>query len=100
MFREETAQWIKDMRNEGKLAALDEAALSKLADEYTIKLEDFFNDAVRKQLAPAGKVADFEKMLIYDSQYTTKFLNQTIPGYLAFKTEIFLQAKKAITGMT
>jgi hypothetical protein len=98
MFKEETTRWVDEMRAEGKLAELDDAACNKLADEYAIKLEKYFNEAVRKQLAPVGKVADFEKMLIYDSQYTTKFLNQAIPGYMGFKIDIFCQAKKAITG--
>jgi hypothetical protein len=98
MFKEETRRWIDEMRSEGKLTELDEAALDKLADEYAIKLEDYFNEAVRKQLTPVGKVADFEKMLIYDTQYTTKFLNQAIPGYVGFKIDIFRQAKKEITG--
>lgn len=100
MFKEETLQWIKDMQNAGKLSELDTAALNKLANEYAIKLEELFNDAVRIQLSPVGKVGDFEKMLIYDSQYTTKFLNQAIPGFPDFKKEIFLQAKKVITGTT
>lgn len=98
MFKEETNCWVNEMRSEGKLAEWDETALAKLVDDYAFKLEDYFNEAVRKQLAPVGKVADFEKMLIYDSQYTTKFLNQSIPGYVGFKIDIFRQAKKAITG--
>lgn len=98
MFKEETLQWIKEMQSGGQLAELDTVALNRLADEYAAKLEAYFYEAVRKQLAPFGKVSDFEKMLIYDSQYTTKFLNQSIPGYLDFKREIFLQAKKVITG--
>ena len=97
MFKEETLQWIKEMQSEGKLAQLNAADLNQLAEEYATKLEAYFYEAVRKQLAPFGKVADFEKMLIYDSQYTTKFLNQSIPGYADFKREIFLQAKKVIT---
>ena len=99
MFKEETRRWIDEMRAAGKLAELDEAALEKLADSYAVKLEAYFNNAVRKQLEPSGKAADFEKMLIYDSQYTTKFLNQSIPGYAGFKTDIFRQAKKEIAGM-
>jgi hypothetical protein len=98
MFKEETRRWVDEMHEAGKLPDLDEKALDRLADEYAVKLEDYFNDAVRKQLAPFGKVADFEKMLIYDTQYTTKFLNQAIPGYMGFKIEVFQQAKKEITG--
>ena len=45
-----------------------------------------------------GKVADFERMLIWDTQYTHKFLNQTIPGYPSFKMEIMERARKAILG--
>ena len=98
MFKEETLQWIKEMQSEGKLAQLNAADLNQLAEEYAAKLEAYFYEAVRKQLAPFGKVADFEKMMIYDTQYTTKFLNQTIPGYMGFKIEVFRQAKKEITG--
>jgi hypothetical protein len=99
MFKEETRRWVDEMWSVGRLTELDEPALNKLVDDYAIRLEDYFNEAVRRQLTPVGKVADFEKMLIYDSQYTTKFLNQSIPGYLGFKTEIFRQAKKVITGL-
>ncbi len=100
MFKEETLQWIKEMQSEGKLAELDTADMNQLTEEYAAKLEAYFYEAVRKQLAPCGKVADFEKILIYDSQYTTKFLNQAIPGYLNFKRETFLLAKKVITGLS
>ncbi|MBN1548650.1 MAG: hypothetical protein JW902_18520 [Syntrophaceae bacterium] len=98
MFKEETRRWVDEMLEAGKLSDLDEKALEQITDEYAVKLEEFFYDAVRKQLAPVGKVADFEKMLIYDTQYTTKFLNQAIPGYAGFKIDVFRQAKKKITG--
>jgi hypothetical protein len=45
-----------------------------------------------------GKDAEFERMLLYDSQYTHKYLNQTIPGYYGFRAEVFAQARKTITG--
>ncbi len=98
MFKEETSRWIKDLQDQGKLAEHDKEALGRLADAYAIKLEEYFNEAVRKQLGPTGKLADFEKMLLYDTQYTTKFLNQAIPGFPGFKEEIFRKARKEITG--
>jgi hypothetical protein len=37
-------------------------------------------------------------MLLYDSQYMNKYLNQTIPGYPGFQKNIFDTAKKNILG--
>jgi len=99
MYQETAKQWIDEMRAEGKLQDMDGDTLNRLTDEYAKKLEEKFEEAVKRQLAPAGKVADFERMLIYDSQYMNKYLNQTIPGYPAFKMEIFAQLRKEITGI-
>ncbi len=51
-----------------------------------------------RQLEPLGKAAEFERMLLYDSQYTHKYLNQTIPSYYGFRAEIFNKARKIILG--
>jgi hypothetical protein len=37
-------------------------------------------------------------MLLYDSQYTHKYLNQTIPGYYGFRAEVFEKAREKIVG--
>ena len=98
MFRETVRGWIAEMEEKGTISGLDEAARKRLADDYTVKLEEFFTEAVADQLRPAGKTADFERMMIYDSQYVHKYLNQAIPGYYGFRSEIFEKARKAITG--
>ena len=99
MYKETTRQWIAEMKAEGKLQDMDGDALNRLEDEYAKILEEKFEEAVKRQLAPSGKVAEFERMLIYDGQYMNKYLNQTIPGYPAFKMEIFAQLRKEITGI-
>jgi len=99
MYRETAKQWITEMKAMGRLQDLDENALDKLAKEYAAKLEEKFEEAIRKQLEPSGKVAEFERMMIFDGQYMNKYLNQMIPGYPAFKMEIFNQIKKEIIGI-
>lgn len=98
MFKETALGWIAEMEGAGRIGSLDEAGRSRLADDYAAKLEVFFNEAVALQLKPLGKDAEFERMLLYDSQYTHKYLNQTIPGYYGFRAEVFERARKAITG--
>ncbi|MCK9196654.1 MAG: hypothetical protein M0P16_06680 [Syntrophales bacterium] len=98
MFQETAGQWIEELDKEGKLANLDEAGRKALIRDYATRIEDFFVVEVTRQLEPMGKVADFERMLIWDTQYTNKFLNQTIPGYPSFKMEILEKARKAILG--
>jgi hypothetical protein len=98
MFKETALGWIAEMEEAGRISGLDDAGRSKLADEYAVKLEAFFNKAVENQLKPVGKDAEFERMLLYDSQYTHKYLNQTIPGYYGFRAEVFAKARKTITG--
>ncbi|MFH1081359.1 MAG: hypothetical protein V1766_14080 [Pseudomonadota bacterium] len=98
MFKETALSWIAEMEEAGRISGLDAAGRGKLADDYAAKLETFFNEAVAKQLKPVGKDAEFERMLLYDSQYTHKYLNQTIPGYYGFRAEVFAKARKTITG--
>lgn len=98
MFHETALGWIIEMEEKGTISGLDDAARKRLADDYALKLEAFFTEAVTEQLRPVGKAADFERMMIYDSQYVHKYLNQAIPGYYGFRSEIFEKARKAITG--
>ena len=98
MFKETALSWIAEMEEAGRVSGLNAAGRGKLADDYAAKLEIFFNEAVANQLKPVGKDAEFERMLLYDSQYTHKYLNQTIPGYYGFRAEVFAQARKTITG--
>lgn len=96
MFLETALTWISDLEEAGKISSLDTESRRKLANDYAAKLETFFNEAVVNQLKPVGKDAEFERMLLYDSQYTHKYLNQTIPGYQGFRAEIFVKARKII----
>lgn len=98
MFKETALIWIAELEEAGQLKQLNAESRSKLADDYAARLEDIFNESVINQLKPVGKAADFEKMLLYDTQYTHKYLNQMIPGYYGFREEIFVKAKKIILG--
>ncbi len=96
MFQETAGEWVDELDREGKLEKLDAEGRRALVRDYAIRIEEFFVAEVTRQLGPMGKVADFERMLIWDTQYTHKFLNQTIPGYPSFKMEILARARKAI----
>jgi hypothetical protein len=98
MFQEIAGQWIDELDQEGKIGNLDEEGRRTLTRDYAARIEEYFVAEVTRQLEPMGKVADFERMLIWDTQYTHKFLNQTIPGYPSFKMEILERARKAIIG--
>jgi hypothetical protein len=98
MFKETALMWIADLEEDGKMTALDAESRNRLADDYAGKLETIFNEEVSKQLKPLGKDAEFERMLLYDSQYTHKYLNQTIPAYYGFRAEVFEKARKIILG--
>jgi hypothetical protein len=98
MFKETALHWIADLEEAGRIGDLDGAARGKLADDYAAKLEAYFNEAVANQLKPLGKDQEFERMLLYDSQYTHKYLNQTIPGYYGFRAEVFEKAREKIVG--
>jgi hypothetical protein len=98
MFMETALTWIAELEEAGKISSLDTESRRKLANDYAKKLEEIFNEDVAKQLEPLGKAAEFERMLLYDSQYTHKYLNQTIPSYYGFRAEIFAKARKTITG--
>lgn len=96
MYEETAKEWVEEMKAGGKLEGLDGEAVEKLVRQYARKIEEGYEEAVRKQLEPAGKVAEFERMMIFDGQYMNKYLNQTIPGYPAFKAETLSQLKKSI----
>ena len=98
MFEETARQWVREMFQEGKLSACDEEFLKQLTKDYARRLEEFFIREVKRNLETSGKVGEFERMLLYDSQYINKYLNQTIPGYPGFRTDIFDRAKKIILG--
>ena len=98
MFKETALSWIADLEEAGRINGLDAVDRGKLADDYAAKLEAFFNEAVANQLKPLGKDTEFERMLLYDSQYTHKYLNQTIPSYYGFRAEVFEKARKTIIG--
>ncbi len=96
MFQDIAQEWVDELVQEGRLADLDEEGRRALRRDYAHRIEEFFVAEVTRQLAPMGKVADFERMLIWDTQYTHKFLNQTIPGYPSFKMEILNRARREI----
>jgi len=82
MFKETALTWIAELEKAGKLKEQDTTARDQLADDYARRLEEIFNQEVTRQLEPLGKAAEFERMLLYDSQYTHKYLNQTIDTQL------------------
>lgn len=96
MFLEMTRFWVVEMHREGKLQGKSEAEMEDLVRQYAVKLEDFFNKEIAAQMEKYGKRAELERMLLYDTQYLHKYLNQTIPGYPGFRHEIFEKAKKVI----
>ncbi|MGA2331169.1 MAG: hypothetical protein ABSG75_05360 [Syntrophales bacterium] len=98
MFEETARQWVREMFQEGKLSGCDDEFLKQLTKDYAQQLEEIFTCEVKKNLEKAGKVGEFERMLLYDSQYINKYLNQTIPGYPGFRTDLFERARKMILG--
>jgi len=98
MFKETALTWIAELEKAGTLKEQDTPARNQLADDYARRLEEIFNQEVPLHLEPLGKAAEFERMLLYDSQYTHKYLNQTIPSYYGFRAEIFNKARKIILG--
>jgi len=98
MFKTTATEWIEELKERGKLRDVDEGKLAELADDYARRIEAFYEEAVRRQLEPIGKVAEYERMILFDTQYLSKYLNQTIPGFPAFRLEVFREARKAILG--
>jgi len=98
MFKQAAGEWLDEMEREGKLQPLDDDTRRRLVDQYAGKLEEIYQEEVLKQMEFRGKKRDYEHLLAYDSQYTTKFLNRVIPGYPQFRAEVFARAKRLITG--
>ena len=98
MFEETARQWVREMLQEGKFSGCDEEFLKQLIKDYARQLEEIFTCEVKKNLEKTGKAGEFERMLLYDSQYINKYLNQTIPGYPGFRTNVFDRARKIIFG--
>jgi len=98
MFEETARLWINEMFDERKLYGHDQEFIRQLTKDYARQLEEIFYREVRNNLKKSGKVEEFERMLLYDSQYINKYLNQLIPGYTGFKVDIFDKAKKLILG--
>lgn len=96
MFEDIAEQWVRELLGKDERERIDDAETKQLIEKYARKLEDFFHKEVLKQLEPFGKRSEYERMLLYDSQYINKYLNQTIPGYAGFLTEILERAKKII----
>jgi hypothetical protein len=96
MFDETVRMWIREMIEEGSMHGSDEEFLKKLTKDYARQLEEIFNREVTLHLEKSGKAEEFERMMLYDSQYIHKYLNQTIPGYPGFRADIFNKAKKTI----
>jgi predicted aminopeptidase len=98
MFEETARKWIREMSQEGTLQRHDQEFLRQLTNDYARRLEEIFYTEVKNNLEKSGKAEEFERMLLYDSQYINKYLNQSIPGYPGFQTSIFDKAKKIIVG--
>lgn len=98
MFITATRFWVGELQKKGKLHDKSPAELEQMAVDLSVKLEEYYYEQVRDQMEKLGKAAEFERMLDYDTQYLSKYLNQTLPAFPAFKYEIFEQAKKKFLG--
>jgi len=98
MFEETAEQWVRELLRNGKIEKREDEEIARITREYARQLEEFFHREVLKQLEPSGKASEYERMLLYDSHYINKYLNQTIPGYAGFLSEVLTRAKKAILG--
>lgn len=93
MFYETAGDWVNAWIEDGSLPALEGDARSRVIKECAGRIEEIFCADVLRQLTPMGKAADFERMMVWDTQYVHKFLNQTVPGYPAFRADILSRAK-------
>jgi hypothetical protein len=99
MFEETARQWIREMHEAGTLQVNDKEVVRQLTKDYARQIEDIFYREVKNSLEKSGKADEFERMLLYDSQYMNKYLNQVIPGYHGFLRNTFDKAKKVILGI-
>jgi hypothetical protein len=95
MFYKTAKEWVEELHGQNKC---DSDSMEERIREYAKRLEEIFNEEAKKQLEPLNKTSDFERMLLWDTQYMNKFLNQTIPAYYSFREEVFKKAKKIILG--
>jgi hypothetical protein len=98
VYEEAVRQWIDEPGQRGRFKDTGQEELDRVIREYARRLEEIFHQEVSRQLEPSGKAQEFERMLLYDTQYMNKYLNQAIPGFPAFRREIFEKAKKIILG--
>ena len=98
MFLEATRYWVKELQHKGKLTDKNPDELEQMALELSAKLESYYYEQIRDQMEKLGKTAELERMILYDTQYLSKYLNQTLPAFPAFKYEIFENAKKIFLG--
>ncbi len=98
MFLETTRDWVKELHNEGKLEGDSPEELEKMARELSVKLEEYYYEEIRDQMEKIGKAAEFDRMVLFDTQYLSKYLNQTVPAFPAYRQEIFQRAKKKLLG--
>jgi hypothetical protein len=94
MFLDATRYWVKELQQKGKLHDKSPDELEKLAVELSVKLEEYYYEQIRDQMEKLDKSAELERMILYDTQYLSKYLNQTLPAFPALKYEIFEKAKK------
>jgi hypothetical protein len=95
MFYGIAKQWVDELLKQNRC---EPAAAEQLVSEYAQKLEAIFNEEAKKQLQRFNKADEFERMLLWDTQYVSKYLNQTIPAFYSFREEVFAKAKKTILG--
>lgn len=98
MFLETTRDWVNELHKEGKLEDKSPDELETLARELSVKLEEYYYEEIRDQMEKIGKAAEFERMVLFDTQYLSKYLNQTLPAFPAYRQEIFQRAKKKLLG--
>jgi hypothetical protein len=98
IYEETARQWVDEIERQGKCTYTGQEERERVIREYARCLEEIFHQEVSMQLGESGKAQDFERMLLYDTQYINKFLNQAIPAFPSFRTEVFNKAKKMILG--
>ena len=98
IYEETARQWVAEIEQQGKCAYTGQEERERVIRDYARRLEEIFHQEVARQLGESGKARDFERMLLYDTQYIDKFLNQAIPAFPSFRTEVFNKAKRIILG--
>lgn len=96
MFYGEVVEWIEDLEGKGLLQVMERDMKAHVVDRCVQKMESVFKEKVFKQLGPSGKAAEFERMLLWDTQYAFKYLNQMIPQFYTFRSQVIEEAKEII----